>query len=233
MDRSVTIKPFGDSALMVIFEQRIDEQINRRVMALEQALEQEKWVLECVPAFASCMVYYDPMKYAYAQMEQRIRNVLSRELTEKADDSRIIAIPVCYGGEYGEDLSFVAKHAGLTEAETIALHSGTDYRIYMLGFLPGFPYLGGLDPRLETPRLTSPRVRIPAGSVGIGGKQTGIYPMESPGGWQLIGRTPISLFRRSQNGQPAEPIFRAGDRLRFRPISEEDFLRIWREQHGD
>ena len=142
---------------------------------------------------------------------------------------RLVEIPVCYGGDFGEDLGFVAAHGGLTEEEVIRIHSGRDYRIYMLGFLPGFPYLGGLDSRLFTPRLSAPRVKIPAGSVGIGGEQTGIYPLESPGGWQLIGRTPLTLFSPERGG--ALP-YKPGDRIRFVPISPQEYARIRDTQEG-
>ena len=131
-----------------------------------------------------------------------------------------MTIPVCYGGT-GPDLAFVAKHTGLTEAEVIRRHTGRDYRIYMLGFLPGFPYLGGLDPGLFTPRLQNPRTAIPAGSVGIGGEQTGIYPVASPGGWQLIGRTPLDLFDPER-----PPRYAAGDRIRFTAITAEQFAKL-------
>ena len=136
-----------------------------------------------------------------------------------AETGRLVTIPVCYGGAFGPDLPFVAKHAGLTEQEVIALHAGRDYRIYMLGFLPGFPYLGGLDERLFTSRLPTPRTAIPAGAVGIGGEQTGIYPIASPGGWQLIGRTPLKLFDPAAGRLP----YAAGDRIRFTPITQAEF----------
>ena len=140
---------------------------------------------------------------------------------------RIVVIPVCYGGEFGPDLPTVAHHAGMSEQDVINLHSAHDYLIDMLGFLPGFAYLGGLDPRLHTPRLSVPRTEIPAGSVGIGGKQTGVYPMESPGGWQLIGRTPLTLFA------PGEPLpSAAGDRIRFVPIDEGEFERIQKREEA-
>ncbi len=136
-------------------------------------------------------------------------------------------IPVCYGGSFGPDLSFVAEHGKITEEEVIRIHSSRDYRIYMLGFLPGFPYLGGMDERIFTPRLNSPRTRIPAGSVGIGGEQTGIYPMDSPGGWQLIGRTPYRLFKPEQ---VRKPLYEAGDSIRFVPINQEEYKEIKRKQ---
>lgn len=132
-------------------------------------------------------------------------------------------IPVCYGGEFGEDIAFVASHAGLTEQEVIDIHTGRDYLIFMLGFLPGFAYLGDMDKRLHTPRLSNPRTSIPAGSVGIGGEQTGIYPLASPGGWQLIGRTPVKPYDPTR----ADPIlYRAGDYIRFFAVDEQEYRRI-------
>ena len=140
---------------------------------------------------------------------------------------RLVEVPVCYGGDYGPDLAFVAQHAGLTEQQVIDIHCGRDYRIFMLGFLPGFPYLGGMDERIVCPRLQTPRTKIPAGAVGIGGKQTGIYPLASPGGWQLIGRTPLRLFDSAGGGKLP---YAAGDRIRFVPISPEKFETIQKEQ---
>lgn len=218
----ISIKPVGDQAILAVFEQRIGEDINGKVMALKERIEllKEDGVLESVPAFASLLVYYDPMKTDYTVMKKKLETLVMNLEGTQAASGKIVEIPVCYGGKYGEDLEFVARHAGLSEKEVIQIHSGRDYLIYMLGFLPGFPYLGGMDERLFTPRLENPRTRIPAGSVGIGGEQTGIYPMESPGGWRLIGRTPLKLF--SPDGDAKLP-YEAGDRIRFVPIDEREF----------
>ena len=232
MDQDITVRPCGDQALMVMFEQQISEEIHQRVIRLDILLRDDPAVLETVPAYASVLVYYDPMAYTYAEMEGRIRKRLSEEVSVGETDGKCVVIPVCYGGSYGPDLPFVAEHAGLTESEVVQLHSGREYRIYMLGFLPGFPYLGGMDPRLETPRLPSPRTMIPAGSIGIGGMQTGIYPFPSPGGWRLIGRTPVSLFRNSAPGEEKFPVYQAGDRIRFEPISPEEYDSMMRERDG-
>lgn len=192
-------------------------------------------IIETVPAFASLLVYYDPLKLDYreaAEVVGRIAGKASGSATAGSADpmaGRLVEIPVCYGGRFGEDLPWVAEHAGISQEEVVRIHSGREYRIYMLGFLPAFPYLGGMDKRIATPRLTSPRLLIPAGSVGIGGDQTGVYPMESPGGWQLIGRTPLTLFDR-EHGQAAP--YRAGDRIRFIPITEEAFEEIAGEGPG-
>ncbi|WP_411349908.1 5-oxoprolinase subunit PxpB [Paenibacillus sp. WLX2291] len=157
-------------------------------------------------------------------------DALLSHIAVAADDLKVehtvVEIPVCYGGDYGPDLAHVAAHNGLTEQEVIALHSGGDYLVYTLGFAPGFPYLGGLSKQLATPRRDTPRVRIPAGSVGIAGMQTGIYPLETPGGWQLIGRTPLSLFRPHR--QPPA-LLSSGNRLVFRPISEQQYVELYEQ----
>lgn len=160
-------------------------------------------VVETVPAFASLLIFYDPLVTEYDAVAAAVQKLAQAPDSDTAaEEGRLVEIPVCYGGAFGPDLPFVAEHAGLTETEVIRLHAGRDYPIYMLGFLPGFPYLGGLDERLFTPRLPTPRTAIPAGSVGIGGEQTGVYPIASPGGWQLIGRTPLKLFDPSVGRLP-------------------------------
>lgn len=236
MNRTYEIKPVGCQALQVIFEQKIEESINEKVMALRNLLSGGPRaflgvpvgaVRETIPTFAALLIYYDPMLTDYSAMKKLLEGLLDSMEKEKQAKGRLIEIPVCYGGRYGEDLQFVARHAGMTEEEVIRLHSGRDYRIYMLGFLPGFPYLGGLDARIFTPRLKSPRTKIPAGSVGIGGEQTGIYPVESPGGWRLIGRTPVKLFNPLKNGQLP---YEAGDWIRFRPVEEGEYESLRREE---
>ena len=217
------LRPVGVNGILAVLGDSISEQTGAQVAALREAVEAAHicGLEETIPAYASLLVKYDPFLTDYAALCDTLR-ALERQLSTSAvKEGRIVEIPVCYGGVYGEDLPFVAKHAGLSEKEVVALHSAQPYRIYMLGFLPGFPYLGGLNERLHTPRLSTPRTKIPAGSVGIGGKQTGIYPMESPGGWQLIGRTPLTLFA------PGEPLpYAAGDRIQFVPIDEDEFARI-------
>lgn len=147
-----------------------------------------------IPAFTSLLINYDPRVVNYKTLTKRLQKLLKLDVNEETSTSRVFEIPVCYGGEYGPDIENIAKNAGLTEEEVIKIHSSKDYLIYMLGFLPGFSYLGGLDERIHTPRLANPRIRIPAGSVGIGGSQTGIYPLDSPGGWQLLGLTPVKTY---------------------------------------
>lgn len=217
-----TILPAGDQALVVEFGNEISENLNRRVQLLNKKIKSLgiSGIMETVPTFRSLMVVYDPEKASFEKLKKILSDIRLDPETEGTAGGRVVEIPVCYGGEFGEDLSDVAAHAGLTEEEVIALHSSKEYNIYMLGFLPGFPYLGGLDRRLHTPRLENPRTRIPAGSVGIGGEQTGIYPLDSPGGWRLIGRTPLKLY----DPEREEPfLFDAGDNIRFVPITREEY----------
>ena len=237
MNREYCIKPVGDRAVQVMFEQKINENVNGKVMALRAKLApgaisgiMADAICEMIPSFAALVIQYDPLKTDFDSMKGMLEQVLEESGGQEAHQGRLIEIPVCYGGKFGEDLAYVASHAELTEEEVIRIHSGREYRIYMLGFLPGFPYLGGMDERIFTPRLSSPRTAIPAGSVGIGGEQTGIYPMESPGGWQLIGRTPLRLFRPEENGRLP---YEAGDRIRFIPIDEETFERLNEHEEGN
>lgn len=225
----VNIKPVGDRAVLLEFGDQINEEINRMVMQAAGRIGRAgiAGLQEMVPAFASLLICYDPLATDYRKLAEQIDPLVSGITAGTVQTGRLVEIPVCYGGIYGEDLAFVARHAGLSEEEVIRIHSGRDYRIYMLGFLPGFPYLGGLDERIFTPRLSNPRTKIPAGSVGIGGEQTGIYPMESPGGWQLIGRTPLKLFDPEQGGKR---LYEAGDTIRFVPVSPAEYENISLEQ---
>ena len=224
------IKPIGDQAALICFGDEINPEINSSVMALQKAIEKRKisGVYQTVPSFTSLMVCYDPCATDFEQIKQQVEKCAETLKNSGAKSGNVIEIPVCYGNKYGEDLAYVAQHAGLSEEEVITIHSGRSYRIYMIGFLPGFPYLGGLDERIFTPRLESPRTKIPEGSVGIGGEQTGIYPMESPGGWQLIGRTPLKLYRP----EATAPLYETGDEIRFVPISEEEFEEIYRKERA-
>ena len=216
-----TVCPVGDTGLLASFEQRIAQSVGAAVAALNTrvAAAAIPGVVETVPAFASLLIFYDPLVTEYDAVAAAVQKLAQAPDSDTAaEEGRLVEIPVCYGGAFGPDLPFVAEHAGLTETEVIRLHAGRDYPIYMLGFLPGFPYLGGLDERLFTPRLPTPRTAIPAGSVGIGGEQTGVYPIASPGGWQLIGRTPLKLFDPSVGRLP----YAAGDRIRFCPITQDE-----------
>ncbi|MDO4260576.1 MAG: 5-oxoprolinase subunit PxpB [Eubacteriales bacterium] len=216
------ILPAGDCALTVEFGNAIDEALNRKVQRLNENLKRADipGIVETVPTFRSLMVTYDPSRIGFEKLKKELSALPAEDGAGDGASRRVVEIPVCYGGAYGEDLKDVAAHAGMTEEEVIRLHSSVEYNIYMLGFLPGFPYLGGLDRRLFTPRLDNPRTKIPAGSVGIGGEQTGIYPLESPGGWRLIGRTPLKLY----DPEREEPfLYQAGDYIRFVPITAEEY----------
>lgn len=215
------IFPAGDCALVVQFGNEIQQELNEKVQLLNEILTAEHMagIVETVPTFRSLMVVYDPSVITFEQLKEKLERIPLASASVGAQ-GKVVEIPVCYGGAYGEDLKDVAIHAGLTEEEVIRIHSSGTYHIYMLGFLPGFPYLGGLDERIHTPRLDSPRTKIPAGSVGIGGSQTGIYPLDSPGGWRLIGRTPVRLY----DPEREDPfLYRAGDSIRFVPITGEEY----------
>ncbi|WP_461865410.1 5-oxoprolinase subunit PxpB [Thermococcus sp.] len=217
-------KPAGDSALLIIFGDRIEEGINKKVHAVANAIEKASpdWLIEVVPTYTSIYVYYNPLKLSYQEVLDAIKPFLSAE--PKEEKPRIVEIPTVYGGEFGPDIEFVAQHNGLTIDDVIEIHSKPLYRVYMLGFTPGFAYLGGMDERIATPRLEKPRLKVPAGSVGIAGKQTGIYPIESPGGWRLIGRTPLRLFTPEKD---PPTLLQPGDYVKFIPISEEEFWELY------
>jgi inhibitor of KinA len=226
----VNILKAGDCGLVVDFGNLIDPAVNARVHRLARAIAQAlpELASELVPTYRSLMVYFNPLQTRREALEARIRELLQgmAEATGQAEQATVVEIPVCYGGEYGPDLAHVAEHNGLGVEEVITIHTSKPYLVYMLGFTPGFPYLGGMSERIATPRLAQPRVAIPAGSVGIAGSQTGIYPIESPGGWQLIGRTPLRVF----NPQAANPfLFAAGEYLRFAAIDAGSFQAIQRD----
>ncbi|HML02625.1 MAG TPA: 5-oxoprolinase subunit PxpB [Candidatus Bathyarchaeia archaeon] len=213
--------PIGDSALLVKFGDVIDLQINHAVHALFNALEKAKinGVDECVPAYASLLVYYDPLKISYDRLVFQLKDLEPKLEFDNREETHEVLVPTVYGSEYGPDLSNVARAHGLKEEDVVRIHSNNEYVVYMIGFIAGFPYLGRVPDSIATPRLERPRVRIPAGSVGIAGNQTGIYPCESPGGWQIIGRTPLTLF----NPHALRPaLFQPGDHVRFRPINADE-----------
>lgn len=219
----------GDAALVVEFGDTIDPQTNREVHNLASRLDKMEipGLVEMVPTYRSLLVSFDPMVASFENIKQSIENADDQSDDSAASESRVVKIPTLYAGEYGLDIEFVAQNAGLSIDDVVSIHSGTDYLVYMMGFAPGFPYLGGLDERLATPRLESPRVEIPAGSVGIAEGQTGIYPIASPGGWRLIGRTPLLLF--DPNTEPPT-VINAGDYVRFVPMaSEAEYLETERQ----
>lgn len=221
----IRILPAGDLSLIVEFGNEISKACNGRVIQLDEwfRTKQIAGVIETIPAFCSLLIYYDPLKISYKKLCRYIKGFVGKAKEIEEKQKRIIEIPVCYGGKYGEDLKDLAGFVGMNESQVVEIHSSIDYLIYMLGFLPGFPYLGGLDKRLEIPRLSNPRTSIPAGSVGIGGKQTGIYPIDSPGGWRLIGKTPLKLYDSKRENML---LYQAGDYIRFKPIDEDEFIHI-------
>ena len=221
-----TISPVGDRAISIDFGQVIDPTINRHIrQTIERIKElQLEGIIELVPTYCALLVEYDAMLYCYSEICNIIEPTLEEGMTNTTNELvTVVEVPTVYGGEFGPDLSFVASHNHLSEDEVISIHSGTDYLVYMLGFIPGFTYLGGMDSRIATPRLSSPRTLIPAGSVGIAGEQTGTYPSDSPGGWQIIGRTPVTMYDMSK-AQAA--LLKAGDYVRYVPIDESEFHRI-------
>lgn len=214
-----TLAPLGDRALLVDFGPRIDAALNQRVHALAARIRDAglAGITDLVPAYASLAVHYRPEAWdtgaaPFAVLAEALRPLLEEDPHEAAESVRTVEIPVRYGGADGPDLEEVACAAGLSPADYSVRHAAGEYRVYMLGFTPGFAYLGGLDPALAAPRLAAPRTRVPAGSVGIAGEQTGVYPCDSPGGWRLIGRTDLVLFDPAC-GEPC--LLRPGDRVRF------------------
>jgi len=217
--------PAGESCLVVELGDRIDPTINEQVRRLALALERAgvPGLVEAVPTYRSVALVLDPLVADPEAVRPTVERLLADLDALALPPPNRVEVPTVYGGEFGPDLEEVARHTGLTPDEVVALHAGTPCRTYMLGFTPGYVYLGGMDPRLATPRLATPRVRVPAGSVGIGGVQTGIYPSTTPGGWRIIGRTPIPLFDPAR--QPPARIL-PGDEVAFVPISAERFREL-------
>ncbi len=217
--------PCGDRMVLVEFEAAISEEINDAVHGLAAAIEAAEiaGIIEWVPSYRSLGVYYDPLRIQYAELVQRLNELERKEAPGRLRSSTRVEIPVVYGGRMGPDLESVARLHRITPEEVIALHTGGRYRVFLIGFTPGFPYLGGLHGTLATPRLPTPRSRVPEGSVAIGGQQTGIYPVESPGGWRLIGRTPLRLF---DVGRRSPCVLKPGDQVVFRSISEAEFQEL-------
>jgi inhibitor of KinA len=211
------IRPAGDAALVVDFEARLDPDINARAVALARAAHDVRRtsVTDVVVGYHSVTVYFDPLAEDAGDLSDWLRGLAARPAERPAAAARSVAVPVMYGGEWGPDLGAVATFAGCDEAEVARLHAAQLYRVYMLGFVPGFAYMAAVDGRIAAPRRATPRVAVPAGSVGIAGPQTGIYPMQTPGGWNLIGRTPLVPF---DPDRPEPCAFQPGDRVRFHPL---------------
>jgi inhibitor of KinA len=223
----------GDRALTIEFGDITDRALSREVLRLDRVIRAVRpaGIVETVPTFRSLLVHYDPLATSRGDLERAIGGLLDRDERAEAD-ARLWRIPVCYAGEFAPDLAEVARLTGLAPADVVVLHSGVRYHVYMLGFLPGFPYMGDLPPQLALPRRADPRLRVPSGSIAIATALTAIYPYESPGGWHLIGATPIRFFDPARN---PPSLLAAGDAVLFEPIDEEAFAAIRRavENGGD
>lgn len=223
----------AENAVNIVFGNDIDPDIHTRVKAFMKTLEESPFpgYVESVPSYVGVTVFFDYMKvhksmnkngspseHVLEQLQKKIESM--SEWTDREEETNTVTIPVCYDQEFGPDLRHVAEENELTEEEVIRLHTNGDYLVYMMGFAPGFPFIGGMPKEIATPRRSEPRTKIPAGSVGIAGPQTGIYPIETPGGWQLIGQTPLTLFGPARD-QPS--LLKSGDKIEFKAITREEF----------
>ena len=220
------IVPAGESALIVEFAERIDPEVNARAIACAEAIQAARLagVRDVVPTYRSVAVYFDPLHTDGEALRQRLEQEAAQRFRPAAAPRAPVRIPVCYGGDLGPDLAGVASFAGMAQADVVRAHADATYRVFLLGFVPGFAYLGMVDQRIAMPRHATPRLRVPAGSVGVAGGQTGVYPAETPGGWQLIGRTPVKPFDPLRD----DPfLMKAGDAVQFYPIDRAEYDR-WR-----
>lgn len=227
----VCMEPLGEQAIIIRFGTVISQETHEQVRRFAAWMDQHPipGMIEYVPAYTTVTIFYDPFEIAetdgyrsspYELVKQLVSDALARSADILPAAGKTVEIPVLYGGELGPDLAEVAAYHQISEEEVIRIHAEGRYQVFMIGFAPGFPYIGGMSEKIATPRKKSPRLRIPKGSVGIAGKQTGIYPLETPGGWQIIGRTPVSLFRPDRN---PPSLLQAGDFVRFVPISKEAY----------
>jgi len=221
----VQFQAASDQSLLVYLGEEIGAEAHERVVRLLHLLQREPvaWIRNVQPAYCSLLVSFDSAVVDHAEVQARIVECEKRAGKMTAEKARVVEIPVCYGGEFGPDLDGIAAKSGLTAAKVIGLHCTRTYHAYFLGFAPGFAYLGDVAREIAMPRLETPRKEVPAGSVGIAGRQTAVYPFATPGGWRLIGRTPLEIFKKDR-----EPMgwIAIGDQVRFRPISREEFA--WR-----
>ena len=225
-----TFQPMGDRCVIIEFESRVDPEINARVRSVAEYLLTHpiEGVVDVVPAFTTVAVHYRPEALAndlpnespYRRLCRSIESALAKGILRSHTGARVVEVPVCYGGELGPDLDEVAIQRNLTPQQVIELHAASKHQVYMLGFAPGFPYLGGLDPRLEMPRRATPRTKVPAGSVAIAREQSAIYSIETPGGWSILGRTPLRLFT-PETDPPC--LLQPGDNVHFVPVTVEEF----------
>ena len=218
------VKQYSEDALTINLGSEVDEKINRQLVQLKSAVTalNLEGITDIVLSYTSLIIYFDVLKADSKKISEAVKKLSLDELEDREYAYKVVKIPVCYGGDFGPDLELF-KENGLTPDEVIKMHSNTEYLVYMLGFMPGFPFLGGLSEKLFKARLDSPRTIIPAGPVGIGGRQTGMYPFDSPGGWNLLGRTPVPLY----DSQREDAIlYEAGDRIIFTPVDEKEYKRI-------
>ncbi|HEY4554226.1 MAG TPA: 5-oxoprolinase subunit PxpB [Bacillaceae bacterium] len=233
-----SLSPLGDQAVVIELGTEISPNTQLQIQKITALLSKvnETWLIEWVPAFTTVTVFYSLSKAAasagdalpYDFVCSRLHEWLKDPLDGDFREQRVVEVPICYGGDFGPDLPFVAEHNGLSPEEVIHIHSNGDYTVFMIGFAPGFPFIGGMSERIAAPRKKSPRLKIPARTLGIAGKQTGIYPIETPGGWQLIGRTPIQLFKPDSH---PPTLLQAGDKIKFYPISLEEYQML-KEDHS-
>jgi inhibitor of KinA len=222
---SVEIAPLGDLAVRVSFGNEIKESIHQKVQQFLLNIEEKqiKGIVEYVPTYTTLTIYYNPREISYGQLVEKIESTLNNPKASPSKKQWVYEIPVYYGGETGPDLAFVAEYHRMSEQEVVDIHTGNEYLIYMIGFVPGFPYLGGLSKQIAVPRLQHPRSKVATGSVGIGGDQTGIYPAEVPSGWRIIGITPVSLFH-IEKSPPA--LLSAGNYVKFYSVDYSEYLSI-------
>ena len=221
----VELHSVGEDAMMLSMGEETSPEISARVQAATAAIELSLGadLVDLVPSYASVLIIYDALQTDHLSVTHRVREAVAALPPVTVADGRIVVLPVYYSTEAGEDLEALAQRSGLSPEEVIALHSGTEYRVYAIGFAPGFAYLGQVDERIAAPRLATPRPQVPRGAVAIADRQTAVYPAVSPGGWNLIGRCPVPMF--DPHAEPCMPVS-VGDRVRFEPVSRERFLAL-------
>lgn len=220
------IHQISETSVLIEFGNEINPETNKKIRILCEYLENNPFhgLVEYIPYFTSVSIIYDPLKInPFEKVREKLESILSSLDFSSEYEEHIVEIPVCYGNEYGPDIEYVAEVNNISVNEVIDIHSKGKYLVYMIGFAPGFPYLGGMSEKIATPRRKTPRTAVPKGSVGIAGMQTGVYPLETPGGWQLIGRTPIKLFDAESK---EKTLLKCGDIIKFYPISCEEYLKL-------
>lgn len=226
-----SFSPLGDQAIILEIGNEINEETHHRVRAVTALLKMDppQWMSEFIPAFTTVSIVYSPLQVSYEEAKMELAALLKKASEITLPPPRTIELPVCYGGDHGPDLEYVARHNGLSAEEVIAIHTGASYTVHMIGFAPGFPYLGGMSEKIAAPRKVSPRVTIPERSVGIAGNQTGVYPISTPGGWQLIGRTPTRLFLPDHE---IPSLLSAGDTVVFRQITADEYQTLKEKENA-